>query len=64
MSANTEARETTIKNASQAAFDDDANQIVGLHPVFGWVYRHNEDLGGQSELTDKVTVTSSGVLDA
>lgn len=59
----TQTRDTIIQQAAQASYDDDANQVVGLHPVFGWVYRHGDDLGAIAELTQCVTVNSAGEVE-
>jgi len=62
-------REDAIREAADEIMhpkyeDDDelarTGFIVGLHPVFGWVYRHPGDVGGIYELTDTVRVSSFG----
>ena len=49
--------------ASEQAWGEDAKQIVGLHPVFGWVSRHIEDEGSIAELTNTFQVDASGNLE-
>jgi len=62
-------REDAIREAANEIMDpkyesDDelarTGFVVGLHPVFGWVYRHPGDEGGIHELTDTFRVSSFG----
>lgn len=43
--------------------DEELNRVgfvVGLHPVFGWVYRSPGDMGGIAELSETFHVSSFG----
>ena len=61
-------RDDAIRAASAALLTDDLEDeelnrvgyVVGLHPVFGWVYRSPGDTGGIAELSETFRVTSFG----
>lgn len=41
--------------------EEDGEIVIGLHPVFGWVYRGAEDAGSLAELTRICHVSLDGV---
>jgi hypothetical protein len=43
-------REQALLNASKYCLEHDDMQVVGKHPIHGWVHRSSEDMGGIAEL--------------
>lgn len=53
-----------IELASNEAYEQDSDMLVGHHPVHGWIVAHVEDMGRQAEMTGiKFLVHSDGVDD-
>ncbi|MBT8085994.1 MAG: hypothetical protein KJN72_12265 [Woeseia sp.] len=53
--------QTAIELAAMAAYEDDADQVVGYMPDSGWTWRHIED-NECFKMTKTVRVGSDGVL--
>jgi len=57
-----EVPDDIIKEASEKAYNEDANMVIGYHSNFDkWVIAHNEDLGLQSKMAYNFVCTSSGL---
>lgn len=49
--------------ASEAAYKEDRNQVVGYDSYHGWVYRDAEDEGNISNLIHVMQVSADGIAE-